>query len=166
MTQTKFTFILTSLILFASCNQSGNIPSTSSNNLVIIKKAEAQNTIEGTLKANTEYNLQFNEQVRLTDKAYFTAKHKNEILKTIEVVEKDTIPGKDFILVFYRYSVGADIVHETAYMKQINSKWYIHPAYYSSYDDDPFKNGKGVEGKALLDKADKWEKADENIWWK
>lgn len=165
MTKLKIALLLTLSIFILSCNQSGN-NSSSNNNLVVIKKAEAQNTIEGTLKASTEYDIQFNEQVPLTDKAYFTAKHKDEIIKTIEVVEKDTIPSKDFILVFYRYSVGADIVHKTTYMKQMEGKWYVHPAYFGSYEDDPFKNGKGVEGKALLDKSDKWEKEDENIWWK
>ena len=165
MTTIKIALLLTLFSFSVSCNQSvGN--SSLNNNLVIIKKAGAKNTIEGTLKENMEYDLQFNDQVSLTDKAYFTAKHKDEILKTIEVVEKDTIPGKDFILVFYRYSVGADIVHQTEYMKQMDGKWYIHPAYFASYDDDPFGNGKGIEGKALLEKADKWRKEDENIWWK
>lgn len=161
MTKINLALYLTLIALIISCNQSAN-----SNDLVTIKKASAQNTIEGTLKASLEYDFQFNNQVTLTDKAYFLSKHKDEILKTIEVAEKDTIPGKDIILVFYRYSVGADIVHASTYMKQMDGKWYIHPEYYSSYDDDPFKNGKGTEGKALLDKKSKWEDESKNVWWK
>jgi len=162
----KITLPFVALCLFlAACNQSGS-PSTSSENLVVIKKAKAQNTIEGTLKSSMEYDFQFSKQVQLTDKALFLSKHKDEILKSIQVVEKVTISGKDFFLVFYKYSVGADVVHETCYMKEIDGKWYIHPGYYASYDEDPFKNGKGAEGKAILDKVDKWKKDDENIWWK
>ena len=152
------------IITATSCKEQSNLPVGSDN--VTIKKAMAQNTVEGTLKASMEYDFQFSDQVSLTDKAYFNSKHKDEILKTIEVVEKDTIPGKDIVLVFYRYSVGADIVHATSYMKQIDGKWYIHSKYYSSYDDDPFKNGKPTEGKALLDKSSKWEDESKDIWWK
>ena len=146
------------VIAAMSCNPVGG-------NYVTIKKAIAQNTIEGTLKASMEYDFQFSDQVPLTDKAYFNSKHKDEILKTFEVVEKETIPGKDIVLVFYRYSVGADIVHATSYMKQMDGKWYIHSKYYSSYDDDPFKNGQATEGKALLEKLSKWEEESKDIWW-
>ena len=152
------------IITATSCKEQSNSPVGS--DYVTIKKAMAQNTIEGTLKASMEYDFQFSDQVPLTDKAYFNSKHKDEILKTIEVVQKDSISGKDIVLVYYRYSVGADIVRSTNYMKQIDGKWYIHSKYYSSYDDDPFGNGKGEEGKKIIKKADDWEKESKEIWWK
>jgi len=165
ITKMKTALLFSAFCFLISCNQSSQ-PSMTPNDLVVIKKAQAQNTIEGTLKASMEYDFQFSDQVQLTDKAQFASKHKDEILKSIQVVEKATIPGKDFILVFYKYSVGADVAHETIYMKQIDGKWYVHSGYYASYDEDPFKNGNGTEGKALLEKADKWKKDDDNIWWK
>lgn len=51
-------------------------------------------------------------------------------------------------------------------MKKIDNKWFIHSAYYSSFDEDPFKNGRGAEAKEMLKKADQWEKGDDKLWWK
>lgn len=153
--------VITSL---ASCREQ-NDPRIESN-IMLIKKAEAKNTIDETLKAKMVYDFQFYDEIPLTDNAYFISHHKDEILKTFEIVEKDTIPGKDIVLVFYRYSVGADIVHETSYMKKIDDKWYIHSHYYSSYDNDPFNNGNPIESKQLLEKKSKWENESKDIWWK
>jgi hypothetical protein len=166
MNKMKRIFSLTALsaILF-SCGEK-NSNTTGGDIFVKVKKATAQNTIEGTLKESLAYDLQFSEQVQIHDRAVFQAKHKDEILKTIEVVQKDSIPGKDIVLVYYRYSVGADIVRSTSYMKQIDGKWYVHSKYYSSYEDDPFGNGKGEEGKKILKKAEDWEKESNEIWWK
>jgi hypothetical protein len=158
-----FLLIITSFSLASCMEQNDN---RTESNIMLIKKAEAKNTIDGTLKAKMEYDFQFYDEIPLTDNAYFISKHKDEILKTFEIVEKDTIPGKDIVLVFYRYSVGADIVRETSYLKKIDDKWYIHTHYYSSYDNDPYKNGKPIEGKALLEKKSKWEEESKDIWWK
>lgn len=43
--------------------------------------------------------------------------------------------------------------------------FYINNQYFSSYDDDPFGNGNGEEGKKLLEKIEKWESENENIKW-
>lgn len=161
----KIFSIIALLATVSSCNQKTS-NAGGGDDFVKIKKATAQTTIEGTLKESIAYDLQFSEQIQIQDKAAFQAKHKDEILKTIEVVQKDSIPGKNIILVYYRYSVGADIVRNTNYMKQIDGKWYIHSKYYSSYDDDPFGNGKGEEGKKIIKKADEWEKESKDIWWK
>ncbi|MGG9972537.1 hypothetical protein ACQ33O_12155 [Ferruginibacter sp. SUN002] len=158
-------FLLFTTITF-SCNQSTTVKVDDNGEFLKLKKAKADSTIEGTIKASTEYSLQFDEQIQLQDKSAFIAKHKDEILKTLQIVDKDSIPGKDIVLVFYKYSVGKDTVKLSTYMKPIDGKWYIHSKYYSSYDDDPFENGKGEEAKKLLLKSDEWVRNNKDIWWR
>ena len=81
----------------------------------------------------------------------------------MEVVEEIEVE-KDVFLIFYRYSIGTDIVKKTEYMRKMDGLYYPYSVYYSSYNDDPFKNGKGEEAKKVLTKAEEWEK-NENIWW-
>ena len=82
-------------LLLLSCGQSGETATSSTSGVVVTHKAQAQSTMEGTLKTKFSSDFEYSEQVTLTDKAYYMTKHKEEILKTLEVVEKDSIPGKN-----------------------------------------------------------------------
>ncbi|MGI8600219.1 MAG: hypothetical protein ACR2KB_13275 [Chitinophagaceae bacterium] len=145
-------FLLASTLIFYSCN---NIKSESATEF------KYDNTPLGTLKESYKHNM--SNPTAYDARYYFLKKHKDEVLKTLEVVEEVEVQ-KDVVLIFYRYSIGTDIVKQTIYMRKIDGKYLPYSKYYSSYEDDPFKNGKPDEGKALLKKAEEWEK-NENIWW-
>ena len=100
--------------------------------------------------ANSGYNVSDEAYKKINATSHYIFDHKDEVSKTLEVAEVDTIPGKDFVLVFYRYSIGVEIVHLSEYMKKIDGKYFLYLKYFSSYEDDPFKNDRGEEGKALL----------------
>lgn len=143
-------------ILFACSNKNAAIPPL----------PEAKATPIETLKEIYSFNIAEDGYKKIALKANFLFNHKDEVLKTMEVSEVDSIPGKDFVLVFYRYSVGTDIAHETKYMQKVNGNYFIYDSYFSDYSDDPFSNGHGEEGKALVKKADEWNGADKKIWWR
>jgi hypothetical protein len=131
------------------------------------KLPEAKETPLATLKEFYEYDLTQDSYRKINAQINYTVNHKDEILKTLEVAEVDSIPGKDFVLVFYRYSIGSEIAHSDEYMKKIDGKYFLYPTkYYSSYEEDPFSNGQGLQGKALLKKLEEWTGADKDVWWK
>ncbi|MFA6056759.1 MAG: hypothetical protein WC756_01070 [Taibaiella sp.] len=127
----------------------------------------ADSTIMGTLKGSMKYNLvdEIRNKPIFDAKSYFISKHGDEILRTLEIADTTYIPGVDLYMVFFRYSVGADIIRETTYMKKIDNRWFTYYKYFSSYYDDPFGNGLGSEGKKLLEKGEEWEKSNKAIWW-
>lgn len=96
-------------------------------------------------------------------KYYFLKKHKEEVLKSLEVVEEVEVK-KEVALVFYKYNVGAETAKGTMYFRKMDNLYIPYSVYFSSYQDDPFKNGKPEEGKRVLEKKDEWEK-NENVWW-
>lgn len=130
------------------------------------KLPEAKGTPIETIREVYLYDFSKNDHHKINAASSYIYNHKDEILKTLEIVEVDTIPDKDFVLVFYRYSIGSEIVHAYNYMKKLDGKYFLYYRYFSSYEGDPFKNGRGTEGKALLKKLDDWTEADKNIWWK
>ena len=94
----------------------------------------------------------------------FLRKNETEILKTLEVLEEFECETEVFI-VFYRYSIGTTTVKNTRYLRKVDNIYYPFFRHYSTYDADPFKNGKGEAAKKILKKAEDW-KSDENIWWR
>jgi hypothetical protein len=121
-----------------------------------------KNSSLGTLKEIYEYSLVGSNR-GYDARAYFVRKHRDEVLKTLEIVEEIEVQ-KDVVLIFYRYSIGTDIAKKTQYMRKMDGVYVPYSKYFSSYDIDPFKNGKPEEGKALLKKAEAWDD-NENIWW-
>lgn len=92
--------------------------------------------------------------------------NKDGVIKSFKIDDKIDIPNTNLTMVFVSYSVGSDIVRIIKYVIKDNGKYYITNKYYSSYDDDPFKNGMPEESKKILEKAEKWEKSNESIdWW-
>ncbi len=145
-------FLLASSLIFYSCN---NINGESATEFKYDK------TPLGTLKESYRHSL--SDPNAYDARHYFLKKHRDEVIKTLEIVEEVEVQ-KDVVLIFYRYSIGTDIVKQTTYMRKIDGKYLPYNKYYSSYDDDPFQNGKGDEGKALIKKAGEWEE-NEKIWW-
>jgi hypothetical protein len=94
----------------------------------------------------------------------FLRKNETEILKTLEVLEEFECESEVFI-VFYRYSIGTTTVKNTRYFRKVDNFYYPFFKIYSTYDNDPFKNGKGEAAKKILKKAEDW-KSDESIWWR
>lgn len=156
----KRLFPLLFAIAFTSCTQGSSSPAETPPSAY-----EAKGSIEGTLKEAFTYDLNNAAVPVFNAQSQFKREHKDEILKTLEVVETAEIPKQDITLVFYRYSVGTDFARSTAYFKEVDGKWYFYSKYFSSYDDDPFRNGQGENGKALLEKVEKWEDSDSMPWW-
>jgi hypothetical protein len=94
----------------------------------------------------------------------FLRKNENEVLKTLEVLEEIECESEVFI-VFYRYSIGTTTVKNTKYLRKVDNLYYPFFKHYSTYSDDPFKNGKGEAAKKILKKAEDWQ-SDESIWWR
>lgn len=150
----KIILLSLSILLFTACSDIKNTaPSID------------QSSPETLLKGQYEYiYTQQNFPVVDAGPAY-QRMHKDEVLKTMEVVDKIDIPGQNITAVLYRFSIGSETVHESTYMKKINDKWYLYQKYFSSYDDDPFKNNDGTKGKEILKKIDDWTKETTNVWW-
>jgi hypothetical protein len=92
--------------------------------------------------------------------------NKENVIKSLKIDEQIKIPKTKFELVLYSYSIGGDIIRLSEYVIKENGKYYVINKYFSSYDDDPFKNGLGEESKKILEKEEKWKESNESIWWK
>jgi len=100
----------------------------------------------------------------LLDGPTFIAKHRDAMLKTLEVVE--TAEVETIAASFVRYSIGGNIYRQVKWLRKVDGTWYVSQrAYYSSYGDDPFKDGNPERAKQLLKRTDQWEKDSAPIWW-
>lgn len=90
-------------------------------------------------------------------------KHKKEIAESIKIADTFHISGYDQTLVLYSYSIGSDIIRETANFKKEDGKWFRTFLYSSSYDDDPFKDGNVSRAKEILVKEEKWNEESEEL---
>ena len=92
--------------------------------------------------------------------------NKENVIKSLKIDEQIKIPKTKLELVLYSYSIGGDIIRLSEYVIKENGKYYIINKYFSSYDDDPFKNGLGEEAKKILEKEEKWMESNESVWWR
>lgn len=96
---------------------------------------------------------------------YIYSKFSDDAINSIKIVEIIDVPKTRLSVIFYSFNLGTEILRETVYMIKENDEYYLHNEYFSSYNDDPFGNGQGEEGKELLEKIEKWESENENIKW-
>lgn len=153
----KSLFLITLFIGFMSCNNQGNQDLTTKEK--VLPGVAFQNNTLGTLKEVYKDKFKF---PPLDAATYYIEKHKDEFMKNLEIVEEVEVQ-KDVFIVFYRTSIAADTYKRKMYFRKMDGLYIPYYKYYSSYSDDPFKNGKGEEAKALLKKADEWEK--NTAWW-
>ncbi len=102
----------------------------------------------------------------LFDDAQFFRAHREEIKKTLEVVE--VMENGNLAIAFVRYSIGSDLYREVKWLRKVDSSWTINLGYYSKYtdeEDDPVLKGKMDWLKKVIDKKDAWERDNEPIWW-
>jgi hypothetical protein len=100
----------------------------------------------------------------LLDGPTFIAKHRDEMLKTLEVVE--TVEVETIAASFVRYSIGGDIYRQVRWLRKVDGAWYVSQrTYYSSFGDDPFNDGNPERAKQLLNRTNQWEKDSAPIWW-
>lgn len=151
MKRTIYLALLT--ILLFSCNQS-----ESNTNSI---KLEKSNSIEGIIYNKIKYELDFNKSLPGNYRSHKLIKYRSEILGSIKVVDKVQIPKNDLLAVFYSYYVGTDLIRETQYVKKEGDHYFIFNKYYSSYDEDPFKNGEPIKGKELLKKIGDWSEGNQ-----
>ena len=156
----KIYYIITLFIINTSCKEI-DIKSNSENTLMI----ETSNSIKGIIF--NQIKLELNEAKNL-DGIYQNHKYnenRKQILESIKIVEKVAIPKLDLIAVFYNYYVGTDIIRKTEFVKKEENNYYIFYKYFSSYDNDPFKNGEPEKGKELMKKIDNWTEGNKDIDW-
>lgn len=95
------------------------------------------------------------------DLSYFYRHNRNEISKTLEIV--DVVECQRIGVAFMRYSIGTDIFREVVWFKKINDKWTIclSPSFYA-FSDDPFLDGKPERAKEIIERAEKWKNESHN----
>ena len=146
------------LALLISCNQKYKdepkiifAPKSSTEELL---KQEMENSLENIKNSEGVYEN------------HLLIINKENVIKSLKIDEQIKIPKTKFELVLYSYSIGGDIIRLSEYVIKENGKYYVINKYFSSYDDDPFKNGLGEESKKILEKEEKWKESNESIWWK
>lgn len=154
----KILIVLFALPLLFACNNVATPPAE--------KTFDAQNSVEDLAKVLMDVKLLETGKYTVNYKNSKLASHSRGIIESLKVVEKIEVPNTPLTAVFLSYSVGIDIVRESFYAIKDNGKYYVYSGYISSYEDDPFKNGMKKEGKALVEKMNKWKKSNEDIpWW-
>jgi len=84
-------------------------------------------------------------------RAYFRF-HKDEIFKTLEVVE--TSESGDYGIAFYRYSIGTNIVRRAIWCGKVNGEWYWVPYTIDGYDKPTDEEWY----EKMMEKKGEWEK--------
>jgi hypothetical protein len=98
------------------------------------------------------------------DHQAFLRAHRDEMLKTLEIV--DVTQTDKIAVAFVRYSVGSNVYREGVWMRRVDGRWRVCSSqYFSSFGDDPFNDGKPDEAKKLIKRLDDWEK-DAKTWWR
>lgn len=100
----------------------------------------------------------------MLDRPNFVRQHRDEMLKTLEVV--DTVQTQNIAVGFVRYSIGATTYHDSVWMRKIDGQW--RPAwnqYFSEYADDPFGDLKPDDANALIKRVSDGEKEAPKAWW-
>jgi hypothetical protein len=127
--------LISSFLLLASC---GGGDESVNQEPIIIAKA----TPEETVRFWIEYRLQEFEGPHFTDTDIYDLQHQDEILRTLEIAEVDTL--QDRAAVFVRWSVGNKIFREGYMLRQVDTLWAIthdrmryFPAHDESWKDDP-----------------------------
>ena len=99
----------------------------------------------------------------ILDQYAFVRQHRDEMLRTLEIVE--VVETEKMGAAFVRYSVGAHIYRKGIWMRKVDGSWRVLlTQYISSFGDDPFRDGKPQEAKKLIKRVEEWEKDSEN-WW-
>jgi len=92
--------------------------------------------------------------------------HRDEILKTLEIVE--TLEEGPFAYVMYRYSVGATICRDAHSFMQVEGSWFlVNIPYFSErtpLEADVFRTHQDFLAQAQ-DKASQWTEKQSACWW-
>jgi hypothetical protein len=155
----NFFYLLVLFISIISCK------SKIDNEIEGITNIESSNSVKGIIYNKIKNDV---EQAKKSDGVYSSHKFNQngkEILESIKIVEEIEIPKTDLILVFYHFYVGTDIIRNTEFVKKEENNYYLVYKYFSSYDDDPFRNGEPEKGKELLKKLDGWKEGNKDIYW-
>jgi hypothetical protein len=100
----------------------------------------------------------------LLDRPTFLRLHRDEMIKTLEVVETPETPN--VAVAFVRYSIGATVYREAVWMRRIEGQWRATLGqYFSDYEKDPFGDGKPDEAKALIKRVTDWKGQSPKSWW-
>ncbi|MEX0663005.1 MAG: hypothetical protein WEA58_12575 [Balneolaceae bacterium] len=144
------------LILLIGCNYQGapskNIQTT--NQLESLADTSAQKT---ALNYFEWRYLDYDDFQRplFSDLDYWFKDNNEEIKSTLEVAE--VLNADDISLALIRYSVGSNIFRDAVWLRNYNGKWTISSnQYFSTYDDDPFKDGNPERAEEIINKEDEW----------
>jgi hypothetical protein len=100
----------------------------------------------------------------LVDRNSFLRLHRDEMLKTLEVVE--AVETTNVAVGFVRYSIGATVYRDAVWMRKVDGQWRASSSqYFSDYEKDPFGDGKPEEAKALIKRVSNWKDESPKAWW-
>jgi hypothetical protein len=100
----------------------------------------------------------------LIDRNNFLRLHRDEMLKTLEVVE--TAETSNVAVGFVRYSIGATVYRDAIWMRKVDGQWRATlTQYFSDYEKDPFGDGKPEEAKVLIKRVSDWRGESPKAWW-
>jgi len=98
------------------------------------------------------------------DRYAFLRLHREEMLKTLEVV--DTSQTDNIAVAFIRYSIGSTVYRDAVWMRKVDGRWLVcWKQYFSDYGDDPFGDGKPDAAKAVIKRVNEWEQESPKEWW-
>ncbi len=104
------------------------------------------------------------EYLYLLDRYSFLRLHREEMLKTLEVVE--TAETDSVAVGFVRYSIGATVYRDAVWMRRVDGQWRATwSQYFSGYEKDPFGDGKPDGAKALIKRVSDWNEESPKAWW-
>jgi hypothetical protein len=104
-----------------------------------------------------------NPALSLLDRVEFLRIHRDEMVKSLEVVE--IVETEKIAVALVRYSIGLSVYRDRVWMRRVDGRWFASVAYFSEYAEDPFGDGKPDEAKALIKRVEAWEKASAEKWW-
>ncbi len=153
----KSLFPVLLIVLIAACSSAPRTISVSS--------SMTPDQLVRTYFRDVEWRLPEPEYMYMTsiyDRVAFVQAHRDEMLKTLEVVE--TKESANIGVAFIRYSVGTKMYRKGIWMRKVDGNWRVcQSQYFSTYGDDPFKDGKPDDAKKLIERVDEWEKGA-NEW--
>lgn len=146
----KFIVTVVSLVIITGCNNSPKKGNKTIEEAVIDYYSE---------RFNFEYGP-------LTDYKVFLNQHRDEILETIEIAETREVKEKNVAIAYVRFSIGADIIRSTLWLRKLNGNWtktFINPAEYQ-YEYLGYEE-KTDELETIFEKIEEWEQDNPKVWW-
>ena len=155
----KKAFFLCNCLFFLSCSQQQRVQPLFD---------KENNSIDYLTKVYFSNRYHFSELEGLDDLydcSYFYQKNKDEILRTLEIVDKKELYNN--AAVFVRYSIGTEFYREVVWFRKVGKVWKPRlNQFVSQYNDKYNLAGENTESaQQLIGRAEEWEKDGKDRYW-